>query len=110
MSFGIRIGPILGLMGTLIPLSPALLGLSAGNLDQLAQNLVVAFSTTVLGLFIAGICYGIWLTRRQWYAADLANVEYICQSLQLNDVQADHKEIEQNERQITNECASTIVE
>jgi len=77
MSLGIRLGPILGLMGTLIPLGPALMGLSSGNIDQLARNLVVAFSTTVLGLFVGAVCYGIWLRRRQWYASDLADIEYL---------------------------------
>ncbi len=77
MSLAIRVGPILGLMGTLIPLGPALMGLSSGNIDQLARNLVVAFSTTVLGLFVGGVSYAIWLARRQWYAADMAEIEYI---------------------------------
>ena len=81
MSFGIRVGPILGLMGTLIPMGPALIGLSAGDIDVMARNLVVAFSTTVLGLLVGGICYGIWLVRRQWYARDLSDIEYVYQRL-----------------------------
>ncbi len=81
MSLGVRIGPMLGLMGTLIPLGPALIGLSTGNIEDMAQHLVVAFSTTVLGLFVGGVCYGLWLTRRQWYARDLAHIEHITQCL-----------------------------
>lgn len=81
MSLGVRVGPMLGLMGTLIPLGPALIGLSTGNIEELARNLVVAFSTTVLGLFVGGLCYGIWLARRQWYARDLADIEYVYQCL-----------------------------
>ena len=49
----VKIGPALGLMGTLIPLGPALLGLAQGDLNTLAANLVVAFSTTVVGLTTA---------------------------------------------------------
>lgn len=71
------LAPILGLMGTLIPMGPALIGLSTGNIDELARNLVVAFGTTVLGLFVGGMCYGLWLTRRQWYSRDLADIEYV---------------------------------
>jgi biopolymer transport protein ExbB/TolQ len=82
---GVRVGPMLGLMGTLIPLGPALIGLSTGNIEAMARNLVVAFNTTVLGLFVGGICYGIWLTRRQWYARDLADIEYVYQCLQAED-------------------------
>ncbi len=83
MSLGLRVGPMLGLMGTLIPLGPALIGLSTGNIEDMARHLVVAFSTTVLGLFVGGICYGIWLARRQWYSSDLADIEYIYQCLQV---------------------------
>ncbi len=82
MSLGVRAGPMLGLMGTLIPLGPALLGLSTGNIEDMARHLVVAFSTTVLGLFVGGICYGLWLSRRQWYARDLADIEYVYRCLQ----------------------------
>ena len=37
----VRAGPALGLMGTLIPLSPALTGLANGNTTALSQNLRV---------------------------------------------------------------------
>lgn len=72
-----RTAPMLGLMGTLIPLGPALMGLSAGNVEALASNLVVAFSTTVLGLFAGGIAYAIMLTKRRWYLQDLSDMEYV---------------------------------
>lgn len=81
MSFGARVGPIMGLMGTLIPLGPALIGLASGNIQELARNLVVAFSTTVLGLFVGGVCYAMSLARRKWYAQDLADIEYLYQCL-----------------------------
>ncbi|QDV85763.1 MotA/TolQ/ExbB proton channel family protein [Planctomycetes bacterium TBK1r] len=81
MSFGIRVGPILGLMGTLIPLGPALVGLSDGNLTAMSEDLVVAFTTTVLGMSIGGISYAMWLVRRQWYASDLVNIEYLADAL-----------------------------
>jgi biopolymer transport protein ExbB/TolQ len=72
-----RIGPMLGLMGTLIPLGPALMGLSAGNIQQLAANLVIAFSTTVLGLFAGGVAYCILLVKTKWYLQDLSDMEYV---------------------------------
>jgi biopolymer transport protein ExbB/TolQ len=77
LNLGVRVGPMLGLMGTLIPLGPALLGLSAENIDLMARSLVVAFCTTVLGLLIGGLCYAMLAVRRQWYAQDLANVEFV---------------------------------
>ena len=51
----LKMGPMLGLMGTLIPMGPALVGLSAGDIASMAYNMQVAFATTVVGLFSAGI-------------------------------------------------------
>jgi biopolymer transport protein ExbB/TolQ len=81
MNLGVRVGPMLGLMGTLIPLGPALLGLSEENIDLMGRSLVVAFCTTVLGLLIGGLCYAMLVVRRQWYAQDLADVEFVDQLL-----------------------------
>ena len=53
----VRVGPLLGLMGTLIPLAPALQALADGDTQKLADNLTVAFSITVLGLLIGGIAF-----------------------------------------------------
>ena len=48
-----KLGPVLGLMGTLIPMGPALVGLSTGDIASMAYNMQVAFATTVVGLFSA---------------------------------------------------------
>jgi biopolymer transport protein ExbB/TolQ len=77
----IRIGPMLGLMGTLIPLGPALLGLSAGNIEQLAKNLVIAFTTTVVGLLIGVIAVVVTAVRQRWYMKDMNDMEYISEML-----------------------------
>lgn len=68
---------MLGLMGTLIPLGPALMGLSSGNIQALATNLVIAFSTTVLGLLVGGVAYAVLVVRRRWYYQDFSDMEYI---------------------------------
>ena len=47
-----RTGPMLGLMGTLIPLGPGLAALGRGDVAVLAQAVTVAFDTTVLGLLV----------------------------------------------------------
>ena len=60
----VRAGPALGLMGTLIPLSPALTGLANGNTAALSQNLRVAFSVTVVGLLIGAVAFGLSLVAR----------------------------------------------
>ncbi len=62
-----RIGPMLGLMGTLIPLAPGLTALAEGDVRVLSQSLMVAFDTTIVGLAAAAVCYVISKTRTRWY-------------------------------------------
>lgn len=70
-----RIGPMLGLMGTLIPLGPGLAALGDGNVQILSVAMRVAFDTTVLGLLI-GICgFALGRLRRRWYDELLDEIE-----------------------------------
>ncbi|MDQ6751405.1 MAG: MotA/TolQ/ExbB proton channel family protein [Actinomycetota bacterium] len=78
----VRFGPALGLMGTLIPLSPALAGLAKGNVTQLSENLRVAFSVTVVGLLVGAIAFSISLVRDRLYAQDLSDLEYVAAALE----------------------------
>lgn len=66
----VRNGPALGLMGTLIPLGPALVGLAAGDIQSMADNLIIAFATTVVGLLIAMIGGGLLSLKKGWYQDD----------------------------------------
>lgn len=77
----VRMGPALGLMGTLIPLSPALAGLADGDVATLSDNLRVAFSVTVAGLLIGAFAFGISLIRDRLYAQDYSDVEYVAARL-----------------------------
>jgi biopolymer transport protein ExbB/TolQ len=79
LAFIARVGPMLGLLGTLIPFGPALAGLSSGNIQQLSANLVTAFATTVVGLLCGCLAYAIALVRRSWYARDFDDLEYLVQ-------------------------------
>ncbi|MBN2111374.1 MAG: MotA/TolQ/ExbB proton channel family protein [Methanosarcinaceae archaeon] len=76
------ISPMLGLMGTLIPLGPALIGLSQGDIVQLANNLMIAFATTVVGLFAGTIAYVLTQVRKRWYWQDMADIDYILDTLE----------------------------
>ncbi len=73
----VRAGPALGLMGTLIPLSPALTGLANGNTTALSQDLRIAFSVTVVGLLIGAVAFGISLSRDRMYGQDLSDLQYV---------------------------------
>lgn len=77
----VRMGPALGLMGTLIPLSPALAALAEGDVQQLTQDLRVAFSVTVAGLLVGMIAFAVSLVRDRLYAQDYSDVEYVLAGL-----------------------------
>ncbi len=76
-----KMGPMLGLMGTLIPMGPALVGLSTGDIASMAYNMQVAFATTVVGLFSAAIGFITQQVKRRWYLHDMANLEYVADLL-----------------------------
>ncbi|MFW5699835.1 MAG: MotA/TolQ/ExbB proton channel family protein [Bacteroidota bacterium] len=76
-----KLGPVLGLMGTLIPMGPALVGLAAGDIESMAMNMQVAFSTTVIGLFTGAVGFIIMQVKKRWYAADISNLEFITELL-----------------------------
>ena len=71
-----KFGPILGLMGTLIPMGPALAGLATGDV-AMAYNMQIAFATTVVGLFVGAIGYVLLQIKQRWFVADLADLEFI---------------------------------
>jgi biopolymer transport protein ExbB/TolQ len=77
----VRMGPALGLMGTLIPLSPALAGLAEGNVTQLTDNLRVAFGVTVAGLLTGAVAFAVSLVRDRLYAQDFSDVEFAAAEL-----------------------------
>jgi biopolymer transport protein ExbB/TolQ len=85
-----RLGPACGLMGTLIPLGPALVGLAAGDLQTMSQNLVIAFATTVVGLLIgilAGVLVGV---VKRWYQADAVLIAFAAGRLAQLQLAASH--------------------
>jgi biopolymer transport protein ExbB/TolQ len=76
-----RTGPALGLMGTLIPLGPALVGLAAGDLEMMSSNLVIAFATTVVGLLVGTLAAVLLSIKRRWYQADAVLVTFAANRL-----------------------------
>lgn len=76
-----KLGPMMGLMGTLIPMGPALAGLASGDIDSMARNMQVAFATTVTGLVAAAIGYVTQQIKQRWYLQDITNLEYLYEIL-----------------------------
>ena len=76
-----RLGPMLGLMATLIPLGPGMIALGQGDTKILAESLLTAFDATVTGLAAAGVAYAISRLRKRWYEGYLSNLEALMESL-----------------------------
>lgn len=74
--FVIRVGPALGLMGTLIPMGISLSSLAQGDMPKMAGSMVTAFTTVVVGLASSVVAYLISLVKEKWVRADLRDMEY----------------------------------
>lgn len=70
-----RIGPTLGLMGTLIPMGPGLAALGSGDINLLADSLTVAFNTTIVGIGSGALCYVISKIRSRWYDKHISDLD-----------------------------------
>ncbi|MFY9469992.1 MAG: MotA/TolQ/ExbB proton channel family protein, partial [Solirubrobacterales bacterium] len=73
----VRSGPALGLMGTLIPLAPALAALGDGDSKVLADELQTAFAITVVGVAIGLIAFTVALVHERFFTKDLADLEFL---------------------------------
>jgi len=75
--FVIRVGPALGLMGTLIPMGIALSALAQGDMPKMAGSMVTAFTTVVVGLACSVAAYIMSLVKEKWVRADMREMEYL---------------------------------
>lgn len=73
----IRVGPSLGLLGTLIPMGSALASLSAGNLEGMASQMIVAFSTTIIGLGCGTLAYATAVMQERWVREEIRELHYL---------------------------------
>ncbi|MDO4230223.1 MAG: MotA/TolQ/ExbB proton channel family protein [Capnocytophaga sp.] len=82
-----KLGPVLGLIGTLIAMSPALVGLSAGDISGMAYNMQIVFATTVVGLVVSMIGLVTQQFKQRWHLQASNNLHYISQVYNQNNVQ-----------------------
>ncbi|MBL8207828.1 MAG: MotA/TolQ/ExbB proton channel family protein [Blastocatellia bacterium] len=80
----VRIGPMLGLAGTIIPLGPALQSLLGGDMAGMVNHLVVGFGAVVCGLVLSGVAYYVTLVRERWARVELKEMEDLCELLMRN--------------------------
>jgi biopolymer transport protein ExbB/TolQ len=69
-----RVAPMLGLVATMIPMGPALLAVSSGDMQSVAQNLVVAFSAVIIALLAAALTFTVLSLRRRWLLEELTEI------------------------------------
>lgn len=73
----VRIGPGLGLIGTLIPMGTGLAALGQGDITKLSSDLVIAFTTTVVGLAIGLAAYFFYWRKKRWVEDDIRQMEFL---------------------------------
>jgi hypothetical protein len=62
-------------------MGPALLALAGGDVKTLADNLIIAFGSTVLGLAAGLIGHMVSMVRSRWYEQDMSDMEYLSEIL-----------------------------
>ena len=70
-----RVAPMMGLVGTMIPMGPALKSLADGNVQGISENLIVAFAAVIFGLVTASITFCLATVQKRWLAAELTDIQ-----------------------------------
>lgn len=76
-----RLGPMFGLLGTLIPLGPGIIALGRGDTYTLSTSLLTAFDTTVAGIIAAAAATLISAVRKRWYARYMSQLGSVMECL-----------------------------
>jgi biopolymer transport protein ExbB/TolQ len=77
----VKVGPSLGLLGTLIPMGTSLASLAAGNLEAMAGQMVVAFTTTIIGLACGTVAYVVAVIRQGWVNETVREQRYLAERI-----------------------------
>ncbi len=75
----VKVGPSLGLIGTLIPMGTSLAAMAGGNLNAMAGQMVVAFTSTIIGLATGTVAYGLVVLRQSWASASIREQRYLAE-------------------------------
>jgi len=77
----VKVGPAIGLVGTLIPMGTSLASLAAGNLEAMAGQMVVAFTTTIIGLSTGTLSYVVASVRLAWVNETVREQRYLAERI-----------------------------
>lgn len=78
----VKVGPSIGLLGTLIPMGGALAAMSQGNLESMAGQMVAAFTSTIIGLAAGTAAFVIAAVRSRWVAQDIRELRLLSDLLE----------------------------
>jgi len=86
----VKVGPSIGLLGTLIPMGTSLASLATGNLEAMAGQMIVAFTTTIIGLATGTLAYVVAATRQAWVNESIREQRFLAEriAIELGDVGA----------------------
>ena len=76
-----KLGPMFGLLGTLIPLGPGIIALGRGDTLTLSTSLLTAFDTTIAGLIAAALATLLSMIRKRWYMGYMGHLSAVMECL-----------------------------
>lgn len=76
-----KLGPMFGLLCTLIPLGPGIVALGQGDIAALSSSIGVAFDGTIVGVASAAVSFAISYLRAHWYETYTATNESVFEIL-----------------------------
>jgi biopolymer transport protein ExbB/TolQ len=77
----VRVGPSIGLLGTLIPMGSSLASMATGNLEAMAGQMVVAFTSTIIGLATGTLAYVVASIRHNWVTQTIREQRYLAERI-----------------------------
>ncbi|WP_313133006.1 MotA/TolQ/ExbB proton channel family protein [Anaerocolumna sp.] len=77
----IKLGPMFGLLGTLIPLGPGIVALGQGDTGTLSISMSTAFDTTIAGVITGAVCFVVSKIRKRWYDTYIDSMEAIMECI-----------------------------
>jgi biopolymer transport protein ExbB/TolQ len=86
----VKLGPTVGLAGTLIPLGAALSSLANNDFKQLAGSGTHSIGATVVGLLIGSVCMVVVSHYERWYANDLAEIRHAIEKDEARQLPLNH--------------------
>ncbi len=77
----VKVGPSIGLIGTLIPMGISLASMASGDLESMAGQMVVAFTSTIIGLSTGTVAFVVATVRHGWVNQIVRDQRYLAERI-----------------------------